>query len=155
MREKPFGIVWRGWDNNSQTGNVTEDRVIASRVMGGSRVSDADTSAQQQGHLQAAATHVLHLCDLVDDFAERVVDEVDEHEVYDGSGTRHRRTAAHAHESALRNRRVAEALRSVFVEQTGSGSEVSTPFTDSLAKDEDARVGSHLAVERLERRGNI
>ena len=121
MSEKPFGIVRRGWDHNPQAGNVTEDGVVTSRVMGGGRVSDSDASSQQDRHLQAAAAHVLHFCDLIDDFAESVIDEVNEHEVDDGPGSRHRSAAAHADESALCNRRVAEPLRAILGEQAGSG----------------------------------
>ncbi len=80
------------------------------------RMADADAAAQQDGHPQPAAAHVLHLGDLVDDLAERIVDEIDEHEIDDGPRAGHRRAAAEADEAALADRRVAEALGAVLGE---------------------------------------
>ena len=100
-------------------------------MMGRGRVSDADASSQQNGHLQTAAAHVLHLCDLIDDFTERIVDEVDEHEVDDRPGSGHGSAATQADEPALCNRRVAESLRAILREQTGCRGEVSTSLVRS------------------------
>jgi hypothetical protein len=121
-------------------------------------VPDADATAQQDGHAQPAAAHVLHLGDLVDDLAERVVEEVDEHEVDDRARARHRRTAAEPDESAFADWRVAEPLGSILLEQAGCCAEVSAAHPDAFAEHEDARIPRHLVIERLQRRrdeGNL
>ena len=93
--EQPLGVVGRRRHDDAQAGDLGVQRVVAARVMRRRRVADADAAAQQDRHLQPAARHVLHLGDLVDDLADRVEDEVGEHEIDDRAACRSspRRTA--------------------------------------------------------------
>ena len=111
------------------------------------RVTDADAASQQDRHLQTTARHVLHLGDLVHDFADRVEDEVGEHEVDHWPSPRHRRAACKSHEASFGDRRVAETLGTVEVVQSGRRLEVAAANPDPLAHDEDRRVHSHLFGE--------
>src|SRR5436305_12630806 len=96
------------------------------------RVADADAAAQQDRHLEPAAAHVLHLRYLVDDFADRVQDEVDEHEVDDGPRPRHGGPAGEADEATLGDGRVAEALGTVEFVQSRRRAEVAALLADAL-----------------------
>ncbi len=92
---------------------VGEDRVVAAGVVGRRRAADADAAAQDDRHFEPAAAHVLDLGGLVDQLADGVEDEVDEHEVDDRARAGHRRAGAEADEAALGDRRVAQPLGAV------------------------------------------
>ncbi len=117
-------------------------------------VADTSTAAQQDGHLQTPAAHVLDFGDLIDDLAKRVVDEVDEHEVDHGPCAGHARAAGQANKAPFTDGRVTKSLGAVFVEQPLRRGEVSTPFADSLPHDKNRGVGGHCVIERFERRGD-
>jgi hypothetical protein len=71
--------------------------------------------SKQDRHLQTSATHVLHLGDLVDDLAESVIDEVDEHEVDHGPRARGRRAAAESDKAAFTDRRITKTICAILV----------------------------------------
>src|SRR5438552_11464044 len=114
------------------------------------RVSYANAAAQQEGHAQPATAHVLHFGDLIDDFTERVVDKVDEHEIDDRARAGHCCAAPEADESPFADWRVAQPFGAVFGEQAGGSGKVATARADALAENENSRVARHLVVERLE-----
>ena len=114
MRKQPLGIGGIGGNDDPQPRHLGNHPVVATGMMGGGTVADADAAPQDHRHLQPAARHVAHLGDLVDDLAEGVEDEVGKHEVDDGAGASHRRAAGEADEAALADRRVAEALRAIL-----------------------------------------
>ena len=115
-------------------------------------VSDADAAAQQDRHPQPPAAHVLHLRDLVDEFAERVVEKIHEHEINHRPRARHRRAATETDKTALANRRVAQTLRSVFREQSGGRPKIPPAHANALAENKDPRIARHLEIQRLHRR---
>src|SRR5262249_4875405 len=113
-------------------------------------VADTDTAPEQYRHFEAAAAHVLHLGNLIDQLTECIVDEIDEHEIDDGPRPRHARTTGKTHKSALANRCIAEPPGAVLREQAYCSAEVSAARANALAKHEDAWVEAHLVIEGLE-----
>ena len=67
--------------------------------------------ASRIGIVQPAAAHVLHLGDLVDDLAERVEDEIGEHEIDDRPRAGHRRAARRGRRSRVRRSACRTAAR--------------------------------------------
>ena len=149
MFQESLGIIRRGWHDHPQAGKVRVHRVIISRVMRGGRVSDADATAQQHRHCQPAVAHILHFCDLIDDLSDGIENKVGEHEVDHRTRARHGGAAAHAHEAALRDRRVAQPDRPVQVEQPGRRVEVSASLADPFSHHENLGVYGHLFGERF------
>ena len=131
---------------------MRKDRIVIARVMGGSRAADANAAAQDDGHFQTTAAHVLHFGYLVDQFAERIEDEVQEHEIHNRPRTGHGRTSAQTDEAALAYRGVAQALWAVQIEESGSGVEIATARPNALADDENGLVARHLLGQGLVRR---
>ena len=109
--QQSLGIVGRRRDDHAQAREMSVHRIIIARVMRGRRMADADAAAQQDGHLEPAAAHVLNLGDLIDDLAHGIEHEIGEHEVDDRPGAGHGRAATQADESALADRRVAQPRR--------------------------------------------
>ena len=91
--QQPLRVVGVDGTTTRRPGTWAYMRVVAAGVMRRRRVADADAAAEQDRHLQPAARHVLHLGDLVDDLADRIEDEVGEHEVDDRPRAGHRRAA--------------------------------------------------------------
>ena len=149
--EQSLRVGGRGRHDDAQAGEVREHRVVISRVMRRRRVPDADAAAQQHRHREPPAAHVLHLRDLVENFAETIEHEIREHEIHDGPRPRHRRAAREADKPALANRRVAQPLRPVEVVKPRGRVEIPAAFSDALAEHEDARIRRHLRCERLVR----
>src|SRR5262249_52323185 len=89
-----FGIIGSGRHNDAQSRDVSEDGMIAARVMRRCRVTDADAATKQDGHPQPTAAHVLNFGELIDNLAESIIDEIDEHEIDDGPTSSHRGAAA-------------------------------------------------------------
>src|SRR5437868_4761148 len=116
---------------------MTVDRIITAGMMRRCAVADADATPQENRHAQTSAAHVLHLRNLVDQFTERIVDEVDEHEVDHRARTSHRRAATETNKPTLGNWRVAKPLRSVLCVQTCRGTKISTTDADSFAENKD------------------
>lgn len=73
-------------------------------------MTNAATAAEQNWHLQASAAHILHLGNLIDDLAESVVDEIDEHEVDHRPRPCHPRATRQTEEAAFANWGVAQSL---------------------------------------------
>ena len=132
--EQALGVVRGRGQEHAEAGEMGIHRIVVAGVVRGGRVTDPNAAAEQNLHLQPAAAHVLHLGDLVNDLADRVENEVGEHEVDDRPRPGHGRATADADEAAL-----------------GCRPEVATPLADALAKNEDARVLGHLFGERFQR----
>ncbi len=150
--EQALRIVGRRRDHDPQSGEMGKQGIIIPGMMGRRRMSDADAAAEQDRHFEPPAAHVLHLGDLVQDFAERVEDEVGKHEVDHRPGADHRRPAAESDETAFADGRVAEPIGTEAVKQSESRAEVAPPFADPLPHHEDRRVLFHLEGERFEGR---
>ena len=69
-QHQTFGIVGIRRHNNSQSRHLPVQSVIRSGMMSRSGMSDPDTTSHQYRHLQPTAGHVLHLGDLINDFAD-------------------------------------------------------------------------------------
>ena len=152
--EQALGVVGIGRDNDAEPGEVGVERVVVAGMVRGGRVTDADTAPKQDRHLQSATAHVLHLGNLVHQFADGVQDEVAEHEVDHRSAAGHGGAASQSHETAFTDRRVDQPGGSVDVEQPGGGVEVSAAGPDAFAHHEDSRVAFHLDGQRLVSRLN-
>src|SRR5262245_11738889 len=95
-------------------------------------MSNADTTAQQDWHAQSPTRHVLHLGDLVDDFANAVEAEIGEHKIDDWPSASHGRTACESGKTALADRCVAEPDGAVQIIKAFGCLEVTTPLTNPL-----------------------
>ncbi len=122
--EQALGVVRRRGNHDPQTGEMGKQGIIVARMVRRRRMADADAAAQQDGHFDPPAAHVLHLGDLVQDLAERIEDEVGKHEVDDGAGADHCRAAPQADEAAFADRRVAQPVgpEAVVTGRTSCGS---------------------------------
>ena len=149
MLHQSLCVVGVGRHDDSQAGDLSVHRVVAAGMVRRRRVTDADAASQQDGHLQATARHVLHLGDLVHDFADRVEDEVGKHEVDHRPRPRHRRAACESHKTSFRDGSITQPLGPVEVVQPGRRLEVAAANPDPLTHDEDARVDGHLLSECL------
>ena len=104
------------------------------------------------GIFKPAARHVLHLGDLVDDLADRVEDEVGEHEVDDRPRAGHRRAARQARRSRARRSACRTAASGPYMSYRPVGRvEVAAALADPFAHHEDPRIGGHLFREGFER----
>ena len=149
--EQALGVIRTRRDHNAQAGKVAEHRIIVAGVVRRGRVANADAASQQDRHLEPAAAHVLHFCDLIENLANSIKREVGEHEVDHGSSAGHGSAGGHADEPSLADRRVAEPDRSITVEQTGRRREVTTALADSLTHHEDTGVLFHLQRKSFKR----
>ena len=149
--EQPFGVMRRRGHHHSESGELRIHGIIAAGMMRGRRVADADAAPQQDRHLQPAAAHVLHLGDLVDDFARRIQHEIREHEIHDRPRPAHRGPASQPHKAALTNRRVAQALGSVNLKQPGGRGKIAAALTDAFTQHKDFWVFCEFLRQRFER----
>jgi hypothetical protein len=78
-------------------------------------IADPDRAAQHQRHFDPAAAHILDLGGLVEQLANRVQDEIDEHKVDDRAGAGHRRASTQADKTTLADRCVAQPHGAVFL----------------------------------------
>jgi hypothetical protein len=118
-------------------------------MMGGRGMADADAAAQEEGHADPPAAHVLHLGNLVENLADRIENEVGEHEINDWPGAGHGGAAGQADKTPLRDGRVTEPLRPIEVKQPFGGLEVAAALADAFSQDEDGRVLGHLLRQGL------
>ena len=151
MREEPLGVAGRRGHRHPEARHLRKHAVVAAGVVRGGRVADADAAPQHDRHLQPAARHELHLGDLVDDLAPAIEHKIDEHEIDHGLRAGHRRAAGQAREAPLADRRVTQPVSAILREEPRSGAEVAAAGADPLAEHEDAVVGCHLRIERLDR----
>src|SRR5262245_62899701 len=118
-------------------------------------MSNADTTAQQDWHAQSPARHVLHLGDLVDDFADAVEAEISEHEIDDRPSASHGCSACESGKTALADRCVTEPDGTIEVIKARGRHEVTAPFADPFAEDKDSRVHGHLFTQSFKSRLHV
>ena len=137
--EQAFRIVGRRRDDDSQSGKMGKQGIIIAGMMGRRRMADADAAPQQDRHFDPPAAHVLDFGDLVQDLAERVEDEVGEHEIDHRPGADHGRPAAQSDETPFANGRIAEPIGTEAIVKSEGRAEVAPPFADPLPHHEDRR----------------
>ena len=150
--QQSLGVCRIRRDDDSQTGDLRVHRVVIARMVCRGRMADTNTTSQQDRHLQATAAHVLHFGNLVDDFTDRIEYEIGEHEIDNGSRSRHPRSASQSDESSFADRCVTESFGAVKIEQACCGFEVTAANTDPFPHHEDPGIRFHLFCECLVRR---
>ena len=90
----------------------------AVRMLGGELAAGAGRHADDQRHGKLAARHVRDGRRIVEDLVEGEQAEIAGHDLDDRAQSGHRRADAGADEGALGKRRVADAARAEFVEQS-------------------------------------
>ena len=96
-----------------------------------------------------AARHVEHLRGGVHDLVEREEREIPRHELDDRTEPDHRRADANAGEAELGDRRVNNAHRAKFVEQSLRNLVSAVVLRDFLTHEENAFVARQLFAQRL------
>jgi hypothetical protein len=106
-------------------------------------------AAEHHRHLVLSARHVEHFRRGVDDFVDGQQREVPGHELDDRSKTDHCCSDADAGEPELGDRRIDDAHRAKFVEQSLRDLVGSVVLRDFLSHQEDTVVPLQLLAERL------
>src|SRR2546421_267925 len=147
--EQALRVARSGRRHHTQTGDVGKERVIAAGGVRRCRRADADAAARHDWHLEPAVAHVLDPGRLVDDLAQGIQGEVEEHVVDDWTRAAHRGAGTQAGEAALGNRRVAQPLGSkAFVQSNGRG-EIAAALANAFAHHEHHRIALHLLGKPL------
>src|SRR5262249_59727176 len=99
--EQPFGVGRRRGHDALQAWHVSEDRVVASRVLPGGPETRSDHGADHQWHRRFAAEHVAEFGSLVEDLVHTDPEEVHEHQLGDRPEARGRGAYSRADEGGL------------------------------------------------------
>ena len=111
------------------------------------RAPGAELGPHGQRHLRGAAGHERHLRCLVEQLVEADADEVEVHQLDDGSHAGHRGADAEAHDRGLGDGRVAHAITESVVESSREPEDVAAG-SDVDARDEHTLVVGELDLER-------
>ena len=116
-------------------------------MLGSAALAGAALCPQDERNGQLTAGHEMRLRRLVDELIESERQEVDEHDLDDGTQARLRRADRDAADGRLADRRVADALGAELLRES-CGRSPGPAFGHVLAQDEHARVGAHRLPER-------
>src|SRR5439155_15114545 len=105
--------------------------------------------AEDDGHLDLAARHVVRLGGLIDHLIHRQRDEVAEHHVDDRTHARHRGADADAGVARLGDRRVDDPLGAELLDEPREGLERVAGLGHVFADEEHARVAPHHLRDRF------
>ena len=123
--------------------------VQALAVLGGRAARRAQVGAEDDGHLELAAGHVVHLGGLVGDLVHGQGQEIAEHDVDHRPHAGHGGADADAGKAGFGDRRVDHAGRAELLDQPAEHLERRAGLGDVFADDEDAGVAAHLLGQRL------
>ncbi len=118
-------------------------------MLRGGAARGAKRCAQDHGHFELAAGHVVNLRRLIDHLVHRQRNEVAEHDVDDRPHAGHRRADTDTGDPRFGNRRVDHALGAEFFYQSRQNFERRARLGDIFADDEHRRIAAHLFGERF------
>ena len=124
-------------------------------VLGGRADAGALGHAQHHRDLGLAAEHEAHLGGLVEELVERHADEVDEHELGNGTQASGGGAGGAADDRAFADRGVPDAFLAELIEEALGHAEAAAELANVLADDEDVLVPFHLLTHRVVERLQI
>src|SRR5947209_11751312 len=102
-----------------------------------------------QGNGALSAKHVVDFRSVIDDFIHGQYDEIDGHNLYNGSQSQHGGTCSHAHKAIFADGRIHNALRAELFQETGSDLIRALEVANLLSQQEDILIALELFTQGI------
>ena len=135
-------------------GNMRVPAFQAVRMLGGELAAGAGRHADHQRHAELVARHVAHCGRGVEDLVEREQAEIHRHQFDDRAHAGHRRADAGAGKPGLRQRRIANSLRTELGKQALAHRVAAAVAADVLTHEKtrlSRRIASRIASRTASR----
>ncbi len=125
---------------------MREKCLEALRVLAPRRAAGPELGPHGQGHLGRTARHERELGGLVEQLVEADPEEVEVHDLDDGTHAGHRGTDGEPDDRSLRDRRVPDTVAEARAQPAGQAEDVAS-LADVDTGEKDALVGSELGLQ--------